>query len=419
MKKILILLLIPFFITIVGAADFSYTINESQGFNKNETVTINYLENKTLNIAYGTYTTGSVNQIFFNNTNSSDIDIQINVPNSILVGNYIDDVWFTNDADSFSTKISFEIIVIPYNNTIINTTNITNNITTNLSEYILIDYNHFEYTLCDYVIPWTSTKEVVIRGREGQIIYTNYDTNFFSVPLSITIPPANYSPVNVLINLSNLSVGRYTRQVNFSVVSNSSFVTFDFNILSCIRPAPGYDDMIKVCSIVNKTAADVLQCQKLQAEYNKYLYDALLSIEGNHTINNTIKEYVNITERVPVLDLGNPEVVAALKNIPVTWKQMITDQNQKAKQIDELTKNLNEFKQNYTDEVKKMRDDSEKRITNSLIVMSQDAITKQNEIDKYKQDYLKKTIIWRWIFTGIGITLCAGFYIWYDANNFW
>lgn len=421
--KYLLLLVLLVSISTVYAADFSYTFNESQGLSRTELVTIRYVENKTLNISYGTYTSGIANQLFFNGTNSSDMDIVIGVPGSTPAGNYTDYVTLSNIADNFTSQISFFFEIIPLNITVVNETNQTNQTnqtnTTPTVDYILIDFNHFEYTICDYALPWNGSKEITVRGRDGQNVYSDYDTNFFSVPVRTTIPAANYSIVNISMHLANLSIGTYSKQVSFSIISNNSNVTFDFNIQSCLRPAPVYDEWVRVCSIINKTAADALQCQKLTAEYNQELYDAMLDTQEDHTVNHTIKEYVNITDRVPVLDLGDPSVVQALKDIPITWKQMIVDQNEKNKKIDALNVEMQSLRQGYTDEIKNLRDESEKRITESLQTLTQDNIVQRNTITMYEENYLKKSTLWTWIIIGILIALSIGGYIWYDSNTFW
>jgi len=426
MKSIIYFAMFIYLIGFVSAADFTYVINQtSLPFNKTEPVTIRYVENRTLNLTFGNYTSGNLTYLNFIGGNTTDFDINLFIPNGTASANYSTGVSLFNAEDNFTSAITFDFIIITdtINLTInqtnqTNTTNVTQNITPTV-EYVLLDYNSYEYTVCTYQFPWNRTKLVTLRERNGMNVYSDYDTNFFTVPTRTVIPEVNYSIINISMHLANLSVGTYEKNVSFSIISNSSYVNFRFVIENCVKPPPTYDEMITVCSIVDKTPAEQLQCLKLQAEYQQKLYDAMLDASEKKIINQTVKEYVNITERVPVLDLGDPEVVKALKDIPITWKQMQTDQNQKDLKITELSTEVTSLRSSFTDEIKKLRDDSERRIAEGLSTLAKDNADKQATIDMYKEDYLKKATLWAWFGFGVFIALCIGGYIYWNENNFW
>lgn len=409
--KLFIILIFLLSVGVVSAADFTYNINQSEVFNHIELISILYIENKTLSIEYGNFTYSNTSSLFFNNSDTADLNINIYVPSSAVPGNYSDYVHLFNIEDNFSTLINFSINIAG---------NITVNNTVPTVDYIQTDFNQFEYTLCDYMMPWNRTKQVTIRGHTSQVVYTDYDAKFFNLTdNTIVIPESNYSIVNINIHLDNLTAKTYVKQVGFSVVSNYSNVSFTFVIQKCVRPSPTYDDMVRVCSIINKTAQDVLLCLQLQAKNAQDEYEAILSMQDAYIINNTVKEYVNVTERVPVLDLGDPEVVQALKDIPVTWKQMQVDQNQKDKKIQELSDEVLSFRDSYNKEMAQIRNESEKRITDSVAAALEDSAIKQNTIDMMNKSWLKKSTIYTWLAVILVIGLLIGGYMFWDANNFW
>ena len=66
-----------------------------------------------------------------------------------------------------------------------------------------------------------------------------------------------------------------------------------------------------------------------------------------------------------------------------------------------------------------MRNESEKRITDSLTTLTAQQVIKDNTINMYKDKYIKRSAIWTWIgiilFTGLCV---GGFIVWRD-NNWW
>lgn len=411
MKVLLYILVALIAATCVSAADFAYNINYSSlPFIQNELVTIRYIENKTLNVSYGSFTSGNTTLLNFSNTNMTQFEINIDVPIEMSPGQYNDSVMLYNYDDNFTSNITFFINIT---DDITNNTNSTNNSTNNTNtptvDFVQIDLNQFEYTICDYMQPWNKTKIVTVAGRAGQTVYTNHDTNFFDVPTSFVIPDANYSEFEIKIHLKNLSVGTYVRDVNFSVISNYSYVRFRFVIQTCLRPPPTYEDVIAVCSIVDKTPAEALECQRLQAEYNQQLYEAMLEASEKKIVNNTVTKYVNVTERLPVLDLNDPEIVQALKDIPITWKQMIVDARAKDERIDQLAEDARLKDERIT----QLGADFDKKLKDELQLLIDENTRKANTIDLYEEQYIKKSTIWTWI---VLVSLVVGgviFFLWW------
>jgi len=411
MKSLLLIFLsLIVFCSFTYASDFNYQINlTTLPFNTTESITIGGYSNMSVNFSYDQYLSG------IDNINFTGEDyillIHVDVPiDAINTTSYLKII-----SDNSTQNISFGISII--NNTYVYQPDV---------DFIQLDVNDYEYIFCDYMLPKNFTHEISISGRDGQLIQTEYDSNFFYVIDEFYIPPANYSIIDIGIKLDeNLSIGNYDKSVWFNVVSLYNNITFHFKIIDCLTPPPkyketidAYQDMITACSINNKTTEELIECQRLQAkyaslqaEYNNEMYNAMLEMQEEKVINNTVIEYVNYTERVPVLDLKDPELIKTLKEIPVTWKQMIVEDQRKDNEIKEseaIIQALKEENKNVT--IKMIKDQMEK--FSGLMLENQNLKEQSNS-------YIKKSSVFWFIFIVVsGICSVFGF-ISIKENYFW
>lgn len=412
--------------SVMAAADFTYDLNFTQlPANMSEYISMVYSVNKTLNLTYGDYMTGSTDFLNYSNPSTCtafddrngtagclNFETLIYVPQEVGIGNFSDYITLFNSEDNFTANVSFDFHILDDRNM----TPIPNATT----DFVQVDINSYEYTVCDYMLPWNRTKEIVVKGnRPGQTFYTDADPLWITVPPTVVIPDVNYSVVPVVLKIQNVSVGTYTKILKFSVVSQYSNVTFRFVVQQCVQPPPSYDEMVKVCSIVTKTPEQVVECQKLQAEYQQKLYEAMLSTREKYTTTNETVKYVNVTERVPVLDLKDDSVIQALKDIPITWNQMIVDSRAKQKQIDDLASEVASLRSGYNNELKTLRDETAQELQDNLKSLVTDNMVKENTINIYKDKYLKKsTMIWWGIFIAM-IGGCVFWFIKWNEDNLW
>ena len=429
MNKLLTITILCMFLTIgsvMAAADFTYDLNFTQlPANMSEYISMVYSVNKTLNLTYGDYMTGSTDFLNYSNPSTCtafddrngtagclNFETLIYVPQEVGIGNFSDYITLFNSEDNFTANVSFDFHILDDRNM----TPIPNATT----DFVQVDINSYEYTVCDYMLPWNRTKEIVVKGnRPGQTFYTDADPLWITVPPTVVIPDVNYSVVPVVLKIQNVSVGTYTKILKFSVVSQYSNVTFRFVVQQCVQPPPSYDEMVKVCSIVTKTPEQVVECQKLQAEYQQKLYEAMLSTREKYTTTNETVKYVNVTERVPVLDLKDDSVIQALKDIPITWNQMIVDSRAKQKQIDDLASEVASLRSGYNNELKTLRDETAQELQDNLKSLVTDNMVKENTINIYKDKYLKKsTMIWWGIFIAM-IGGCVFWFIKWNEDNLW
>lgn len=409
MKKQMWLLVLLACVASSSAANYNYDINTTQlPYNRAELIGINYTINHSLNVVGGNYTSSNTSILNFVDSQLQEFYIFANFSN-LTPGNYTDSIKLFDTENNFTSFITFAIQII--NDTKINQTNFT--------EFVQIDINEFEYNICDYFQPWNRTKQMTIAGREGQTIYTDFDAQFFSAPTSFVIPASNTTLFDIQLHVNNLTVGTYIKVFKFSVVSNFSEVTFHFNVEKCIRQPPTYDEMIKVCSIIDKTPEENLQCLKLQAEYQRAVYEAALDASEARYIQNDTVRYVNVTQRVPVLDLNDPEISQAIKDIPTVWKQMQIENRDKDKKIEKLQSDLNQISSNNEANLQILRNESQRQLTESLRNLVGDNTEKSQQIKDYEENYIPKSKIYTWISLGVIIALCVFGYFWYNENMFW
>lgn len=386
--------------TIIYGANFNYNLDYSElPYNDSIDVIVNGQNNLTLYVEYGNFTSGDDTLNF--TSSSAVLKINVYIP-EVEPLNYTDKIVLYNDDINFTYDLTFAYYI-------------RNDTPTPDVDYMQIDFNEFEYSICDYDLPWNSSKLLTINGVKGQEVYTLFNEDFFDVPDSFTIGDENYSIINISMHLHNLSRGSYTELIIFSVVDGANNVTFHFEIQDCIRPPPEYEEMIEVCSIINKTAAEALNCQRLQTEYNLALYDAMLEVQQVRVEQNTTIEYRNQTLRIPVLDLYDEAVVTAIKEIPRTWNQMIAEQREKEKK---LSAKEDEIKQLIT-EKEQLQKDINSKVEQAVVSMSDENKIKQNTIDMYEEKYLKKsTIIWFVVMFLVIGGIAYGYHS-YTINNPW
>ena len=315
-----------------------------------------------------------------------------------------------NSNDTISIAFHYEIL----NDTPINTTlNNSVNITINSTPYVQTGFNDYTYLICTYSLPQNQTlSHVSISGGQNQIIYADYDQNFFHVPAPFTISDQNYSIIDINITLAaNLAPQQYDKRIRFSVFGNYSDINFHFIVKDCIAPFPQQTEMIRVCSIVNKTASDFIECQGLQADYQQAVYRALLSEQNNYTQNVTNVVYENVTQRIPVLDLNDPVLSSALSKFPALeatietiTREFPTLMSAKDSKIGDLQTQLGQCSANRVTDLQ------------SAIAPLQNQLNNQSAaLEDYRHYYTPKSTIWWLLFWIVFFTgLVFGLRWWYE-----
>ncbi len=400
MKLIIWLLVFISMLGVVSAADFNYTINlSSLSFTDSKVVVLSGITNLTINMTYGQYLSGDLTKTFI--VNVTDITININVPENSSALNTTSMVSIVGDNPIFNGNITFDFFILDD--------------TPPITDFIQVDINEFSYSTCDFLLPRNITKDLVISGVEGQVIQTLYNNKFFDFPDEFTIPAQNFSVQTVNIHLNNLSVGEYRETIRFNVISEFDNVTFNFEILACVIPFPKLSELIKACSIENKTIEEFITCERLKAEQQRQVYEAILEANEPRVVQNRTTKFVNFTERVPVLDLNDKDLLNSLKDLPATIRQLITENRQ---QRSELTDKDNQIS-NLQNEKSSQVDEFKIEIRDTVESLSEDNIRKQNTINYYADKFIKKSTIWWSIFWVVLIILLVWAYIKLDENTWW
>ena len=393
-----ILLLIALLVSISSVSAFEYNINKSELPKEYvENITLQGEINLTINLTYGNFTNGT-DSIFFNNSNTTNFTINISVPDTTPIGDYVDLVKIT------SSKINFTNTTLNFNIHILNDTVAPE------TEYVQIDVGEYSYTYCDYTLPRNTTLgNIVIGGRYGDIVQTMYDENFFDIVDEFIIPVSNFSMQDIKITLGNLSAGTYDRVVKFSVISEFSDITFHFNIEECAKPITECDEifnnMSAVCIKSNKTIDGLIECKEIERDYDNCIYSAILSAANYKIRNNTIVKYINKTEFVPVLPLDDPDLIATLDALVLTWRQMQSDSKSKVATIT----TLQDDKEILIDEKDVLIKEIEERVFRIVKKAVEENKLKQNTIDIYEEKYTKKSTIFWWVVFLI-IIIGGGYY---------
>lgn len=399
-------------ISVVCAVDFDYNINLSDlPFNHTENILLQGIVNTTLNVTYGNFTTGP--QVINFTSNESLIHINITIPANISLINYTDQIILFRE--NYSTIMNFNYYL--FNDTILPGT-----------EYILVDINEYKYTVCDYSLPWNTTLEnIKIRGRAGDEIYTSFNQKYFNMTKRFVIPSQNYSMIDIFMKLDkDTSIGTFTERVRFSIVSDLSNITFHFEIMDCAIPITVCDDiyveMLEACSIANMSSEQYVECKRLEVGYESCYYEAVADAAKIEVINNTVIEYVNYTERVPVLDLKNRDVIDTLQELPATIKQMLNENRNKDKQLKEkdatITSKNNRINE-LVNEKSKLTSDIDVKIETALRPLVEENRLQQNTIASYELDYVKKSKLWWWFFLFLFIGAMGYLGYKYNENFQW
>jgi hypothetical protein len=378
-KPLIYIAMSIFIINIAYAVDFSYYLNYSKlPYSDSESIALSGTPNTTVLLSYGLYTYG-VNEINFSSTGTYILEMFVNITRNASAINYTSIINIGNIAN-----VSFYFYLL--NDTPIPTV-----------DYIQLDMNEFEYIVCDYMLPFNTSKELKINGPMGQTVYTEYDATFFTMPDAFIIPPQNYSLLNISIHLNNLSLGVYDRVVDFTVISNNSNVTFHFNINDCVTPIASCDDeynsMRNACVKINMTSQEVLDCSKYTVEYERCKYNALLSAAESKTISNESVRYVNYTERIPVLDLYDPEIVSAIKELPLSIKQMISQVRQYELDMKSLREQIDKINTEKTELKDQMTNQINEKVKTTVETLTEKDRLQQNTILNYEEKYWKKSTI--------------------------
>lgn len=401
MKKIVFFGLLLLSIGCVRA-NYSYTVNMSAlPFSAFENITIVGTPTLLLNVTYGNFTSGP-SYIYFDDI-SEFITINISIPSSFKPGTYQDIVSFDGNISNYSRAIMFNYLVI--NDTIPVETN-----------YIELDINEFEYIVCDYSLPWNTTKAVVVVGNPGQTVQTIYNFEYFNMLNSFIIPNSGTTSFNILVTIpKNLSAGRYKKEVLFNITDERANVTFWFNIMNCLQPPPSIDDLMKDCKGGNLTIEQYMSCIRGQAEYWSSYYDAVMEAAELKIVNNTIKEYVNQTVYREILDIDNPEVISAITEIPRTWKQMQVDAQQRNAQLQEKEQLITQLQTEKTELINQI----DEKVQSALVPLVEQSQLQKNTISAYEKGYISKSKIWWTIFFVLLIASTMWSINMWSENYFW
>tara|TARA_Y100000310_G_C20645194_1_gene796146 strand:- start:474 stop:1682 length:1209 start_codon:yes stop_codon:yes gene_type:complete len=402
MKQIIIYALVFIcLLGIVSAADFTYTVNETTlPFITNVTVILNGVENLIINITYGTFTSGVSTKTFVANTTS--LTINVSIPANTTPTNYTDIINITSNNSNFNANITFDFIVL--NETLVGNTS-----------FVQVDINEYSYTVCDFLLPYNTTLDIVIAGEEGQTIQTIYNSDFFDFPDEFIVPAENISIQTANIHLRNLSVGSYKETIKFNVVSIFDNVTFNFEILDCVAPFPNLNQLIEVCSKENKTVEEFVECERLKAEQQQAIYEAILEASETKIVENKTVEYRNFTKRVPVLDLEDKDLIDAIKALPTTIKQLIVDNRNKDSIITQKDTEISSLQSERDNQIAEF----DERLQTTIDSLAEDNRRKQNTINFYEDKFIKRSTIWWSIAWVVVIILIVIGIIRYNEQTWW
>jgi len=287
------------------------------------------------------------------------------------------------------------------------------------TEYVQIDINEYEYTVCDFQLPYNTTKEIILGGNPNQTVQTSYNINYFDLEDEFKILDNGYKTINIIIHLKNLSLGKYTEIIKFNIVSVYDNITFHFNIIDCAVPFTPcyviYEEMNVACSVINKTIIEMLECKRLEVNYNKCVYDAMLDASETRVINHTIVEYVNSTTYQPVLSLEDKDLLDAIKKIPTIASQLIADARRQKTEIDEKNKQIADLLTEKDASITSMNE----KIGASAKPLVDTVNTLQGQINVYKNSYIKKSALIVW---GIVLLILSSLVLLFynvQINSFW
>lgn len=387
----------------IYAYDQNITLNYSQlPINTTFNITLYGYENITYNISYDVFLSGFTNVLFGPNATYYNLSVLASVSNATW-GNRTSQISFksSNESYNFNYIVYFGFI---------------NDTKPKLADFIMIDFDEYEYAVCDYATPINLSKNISITTKKNTTVNITYDGVYFDIIHSFYNNETETKTLPIYIHLPKLEKGYYTRYINFSIEGqNYSNLIFHFNVNDCLIPilscTESYNNMNKACVITNMTAEQILECKRLTIDYEICIYDAMKEAAGTKYVNNTVIEYVNYTERVPVLDLKNPEIANAIAALPESIQKLI-EQNKK---MEELSNQIAVMR----GERETLFQEAEKRMKDNVKALVDENNIKQNTIDYYKDRYIKKSVITIWSIIIISLGGTFWLFILYNENYFW
>lgn len=396
-KTLLIMVSVLMVLPIVSATSFNYTLGyTSLPFVKLEPVLINGTSGLTVNITYGNFTSG-INAINFVG-DTEYLTVGLNIPIGTPVSNYTSTVSI-DGGENYSAEILFNFFVL-------NDTNLIN-----YTDYIQIDINEFEYTTCDYLQPLNYTKQINIQGTSGQTVMSDYDHGLFTLlPAdSFVMPSTNYSLLDILIRLNNLSVGYHTSVIKFNLVSEFNNVTFHFNILDCLTPPPDINELLESCRGENLTISQYMLCIAAMTKYWNSYYQAIAETQNKTVVNNTIVEQINNTVYKDIVS-ENPDLIQTLKDVVLTWNQYRTAM----KTADTKDKEIEELKAANS----QVWEEANKRMGEQVQSLVEQNRMQQEILSYYDKHYIKKSLLYL-IMGLLTVIIGLGIAYWYNSLNTW
>ena len=396
-KKVLMLIVVWVVAVFMGlltiysalSLEFNYYINQTKlPFNTTENIFVNGIENLSINISYGLFLNGVNNLLFI--TNTTNFTVNIDVPLNTLVNNYSSIVRIYNGSiNDYSVNITFNFYVI-------------DNIPKPTVDFIQGGQNEYTYIFCDYSLPLNTTlRNIAIGGYSGQTIQADFNSSFFNMPNEFIIPSSNISILDIGITLGQLTPKTYKELIRFSKIGDFTNISFTFEILDCILPPPDLTNILQACTTQNLTVDNYISCLNAQADFYSRLYVSAIEAQQNKVVNRTVVEYINQTQYQPVLELDNPDVVNALTQIPLTWKQVQSDSLVNKKIIQDQQQQIDLLQQKLTDEFS----DLSLRVNQSVKPLVDENNILKNTVNYLQNNYIKKSTLWFWT---IMITITSG-----------
>ena len=392
----------------VTAAAANYTANYSSlPLNTSLTMNLTLPLNISINLTAGRFMTPDATNILLYE-GSYNLTVAIFIPFGTAPINYTDQITLfaeNNSQSNYSEVIQADLYILddrPQPET----------------DYIQLDINEWEYVICDFLLAdgWNSTKSLVIVGTPSREVHAQFNPTFFNLSPTFNITGDNYSIVDIQIHLpANLPLGSYNEVISFDLEGEFTNATFHFTIIDCVPPPPQYDDMVLLCSKINKTPEEFVECTRLQAEYYAGIYKSMLEAQEKKVVNHTVIEYQNRTDYLPVLPLDNPDTIRAIQQLPAEISLLINELSAAKKTDGEKDAAINELtaaKNNATLAAQKAEQEK-------LIALEKAGELVEETKKKYERGHVAVGTLTAWL---IALLACAGVgygYYQYEANTLW
>lgn len=399
MKKItLTLLILTLSYLNVSAQSYNYNISYNE-LPKSfiEYVNLSYTINTSMNISTSNYLKAEDYHLF----DVENYSLQVNISLPLLnVGNYSSDLILTTDN---TTKVYF------FNFNIVNLTPIN---------YFNLDINSFEYPICLYTLPYNTTKDIVINSPIGNVIEAiSSDTAFLRIENNFTMS-TNQTIKTVNITLANLTIGVYEKKIRFNTSTIFNEVLFKFVIKECDIPLTLcndlYRDMVNKCQIINKTITDVLECKRLEIEYDRCTYIALEDASQRRVVQNTTIEYLVNQTFVEALNINDPQLRKAIHDLPLILTSLQETDAQRQSRLEELNNQVQNLINAQSSEFGKLKGE----FTESILALVKDNTNKADKIKFYQDKYISKFALITWGIIVLFILGIVGILIKYQSEYF-